>query len=110
VTEAGAMHNISDATAIHFVLTALEPTGMFTDTCADRKHLTPDNQTLINFKRDMDHTWDERNRRVKANDVGYHDALSARMAALSAGKENTPPSQASKPSATVEGIGTLLSD
>ena len=33
--EAGAPHAISDATAIHLVLTALERTGMFTDAGAD---------------------------------------------------------------------------
>jgi hypothetical protein len=102
--EAGAAHTISDATAIHLILTALERTGMFTDACADWRKLTPANQTLVNFKRDMDHAWKERNRRVKAKDVGYHDALSAKMEASSADKENTPPSHAGKPSATVGGI------
>ena len=34
-TEAGAPHVISNAAAIHLVLTALERTGMFTDACAD---------------------------------------------------------------------------
>jgi hypothetical protein len=101
--EAGAMHIISDTTAIHLVLTALERTGMFIDACADWRKLTPGNQTLVNFKRDMDHAWKERNRRVKAKDVGYHDALAAQMQALSANKENSPP-VATKPSATVDTV------
>ena len=101
--EAGAHHAISDATAMHLVLTALERTGMFTDACADWRKRTPAEQTLLNFKLDMDHAWTERNRRVKAKDVGYHDALSASMHALSAGKENKP-TGTTKPAVMVDSI------
>jgi hypothetical protein len=41
---------------------------------------------------------------VKAKDVGYHDALSAKMEALSVGKENQQPPGNSKPSAMVDRI------
>ena len=92
-SEAGAAHAISDATAIHLVLQALERTGMFTDACADWRKRAPGEQTLLKFKSDMDHAWKERNRRVKAKDVGYHDALSASMQALAADKENMSPTK-----------------
>jgi hypothetical protein len=98
--EASAPHVISDATTMHLVLTALERTGMFTDACADWRKRKPADHTLDNFRVDMDHAWKERNRRVKAKDVGYHDALSASMQALSAGKENKPPGTANKPTST----------
>jgi hypothetical protein len=95
--EAGAPHVISDATAMHLVLTALERTGMFTEACADWRKRRPADHTLDNFKVDMDHAWKERNRRVKAKDVGYHDALSASVQALAANKENKPPGTVNKP-------------
>jgi len=102
--EAGDTHRISDSTAMHLILTALARTGMFTDACADWRKRNPADQTLDTFKNDMDHAWKERNRRVKAKDVGYHDALSANMEALSAGgKEHKPPGNA-KPSATVDSV------
>lgn len=101
--EAGPTHVISDATAMHLVLTALERSGMFTDACADWRKRAPDTQTLFNFKLDMDHAWKERTRRVKAKDAGYHDALSASMQALAAGKENRPPPIAT-PAAVVDAI------
>ena len=99
--EAGAHHIISDAIAIHLVLTALERTGMFTDAFADWRKHAPGTQTLATFKTDMNHAWKERNRRVLAKSVGYHDAPSANAQALSIGKENKPPATANKPAATV---------
>lgn len=100
--EAGVTHMISDSTAIHLVLTALERTGMFTDACADWRKRRPTDHTLDNFKADMDHAWKERNRRVKAKDVGYHDALSANMQALAADKENILPVAHTKPVVNVD--------
>jgi hypothetical protein len=57
--EAGPTHIISDATAMHLVLTALERSGMFTDACADWRKRAPDTQTLINFKLEIDLTSSE---------------------------------------------------
>ena len=76
---------------MHLILTALERTGMFTEACADWRKRKPAELTIANFKTDMDHAWKERNRRVKAKDVGYHDALSAKTEAMSANKENKAP-------------------
>ena len=101
--EAGAAHAISDATAMHLILTTLERTGMFIDACADWRKRKPAEQTLVNFKHDMDHAWKERNRRVKAKDAGYHNALSATAEALSADKENKPPPNG-KPTIKVDNI------
>ena len=98
--EAGAHHVISDATAIHLVLTALERTGMFADACADWRKRAPTTQILATFKTDMNHAWKERIRRVLAKSAGYHDALSANMRTVAVGKENQPPTNA-KPAATV---------
>ena len=67
---------------------------MFTDAYADWRKRTPADQTLTNFKINMDHAWKERNQHVKAKDIGYHYALSASMQALAAGKENITPKQA----------------
>lgn len=99
--EPGVTHIISDSTAIHLVLTALERTGMFTDVYANWRKRRPADHTVTNFKVDMDHAWKERNRRVKAKDVCYHDALSAGMQALPAGRKNAQPLH-SKPVITVD--------
>ena len=101
--EAGAPHGITDATAIHLVLTALERTGMFINACADWRKRAPGTHTLANFKLHMNHAWKERNRRVKAKDVGYHDALSANVQSESSNKENKPP-PTNKASAVVDSI------
>ena len=95
---------ISDATAIHLVLTALEQTGMLTDACADWRKRAPGKHTLLKFKSDMDHAWKARNRHLKAKDVGYHNTLSASMQALSAGKENVPPNKVT----TSVSVGNVL--
>jgi hypothetical protein len=102
--EAGEPYRISDETAMHLVITALERTGMFTDACADWRKRDPASQTLEIFKLDMDHAWKERNRRIKAKDVCYHNALSTHKEALAAGKENQPPAGTAKPAATVDSI------
>ena len=102
--EAGEGHHISDVTAIHLVLTALERTRMFTDACANWHKRAPATHTLANFKLAMDHAWKERNHRVKAKDVSYHDALSTSIQALSAGKENCPPAAKAKLAATVDSV------
>ncbi len=47
--ESGVAHTISDSTAIHLVLTALEWTGMFTDACADWRKRKPADQTVDAF-------------------------------------------------------------
>jgi hypothetical protein len=99
--EAGPTHTISDVTAMHLVLTALERSGMFTDACTDWHKRTPATQTLANFKFDMDHAWKERTRRIKAKDVGYHDALSASMQALNAGKTTHSSAPVANPAAAV---------
>jgi hypothetical protein len=103
--EAGVQHAISDATAMYLILTALERTGMFTDACANWRKRTPAEQTITNFKTDMNHAWKERNRRVKAKDVGYHDTLHVNKEAMAAHKENKLPTGATqKPDVMVDTI------
>lgn len=68
---AGNEHRIPDAAAINLILQVIERSGQFTRACSEWRKRPQNEQTMLNFRNDMDFAWKERDRQATSKDHDY---------------------------------------